>query len=145
MSVACGAFCFIKKSGLQRIFCIENLLLNHSVVYLISNFSFCLLIYWWCTWFELQYSVITRIQFVPNSNEERDAGQPITRRLFLYQLFKSTIAGPPSNLKSRPHPDQSVNNDAISPANLKVHDPCWGLHLVLYPDRIKKKKSSSKN
>jgi hypothetical protein len=46
---------FIKKSGLQRIFVIENLLLNHSGMRLISSFLFCLPIYWWCKLFEIQY------------------------------------------------------------------------------------------
>jgi len=43
---------------------------NHSVIYLISSFLFCPTIYWWCKWFELQYSAITTTQFVPNINAE---------------------------------------------------------------------------
>ena len=50
------------------------------------------------------------------TTESKDAGQPITRRLFAYQLAKSTIAGPPSNLKSRTQPDHSVNIGCYFPS-----------------------------
>jgi hypothetical protein len=43
---------------------------NHFVMHLISSFLFYLLIRWWCKWFELQYSVITTTQLIPNNNEE---------------------------------------------------------------------------
>jgi len=77
-NLACGTFLF-SKSFLWLIFFHKkiwpaahffNLLLNHSVVHLISSFLFCLPIHWWCKWFELQYSVVTTTQFVPNSNEK---------------------------------------------------------------------------
>jgi len=46
------------------------LLVHHTVVHLIPSILFCLPIHGWCKWFELQYSVITSTQFVPNSNKE---------------------------------------------------------------------------
>jgi len=76
ISLACGAYCFMNKSGFHHIFFIVFLLI---IQWCFSSFLFCLPIHWWRKWFELQYSGMTTTQLVPNSTKKRVKWQPFVK------------------------------------------------------------------
>jgi len=102
------------KSGLRHILFIKHLLLNHSVMHLISTFFLCLPIHRRCKCFKLQYSLITTTQLVQNSNEESVHPQALSNQTSCPRKYKS------HNRDTNSIPKQFIRNNFCQDIQKKI-------------------------